>query len=110
MKKSKKSEKLIFRLSNQAVDLNIKLMRWREKPELDLDLLHNVKCLLLGAGTLGCQVARNLIGWGVRHISFVDYGNVSHSNPVRQSLFTYEDAINGGKPKAECAAKNLSAI
>ena len=110
MKKSKKAEKLIFRLSNQAVDLNIKLMRWREKPELDLDLLHNVKCLLLGAGTLGCQVARNLIGWGVRHISFVDYGNVSHSNPVRQSLFTYEDAINGGKPKAECAAKNLSTI
>lgn len=29
---------------------------------------------------------------------------------MRQSLFTYEDAINGGKPKAEAAAYNLSKI
>jgi ubiquitin-like modifier-activating enzyme ATG7 len=43
-------------------------------------------------------------------VTFVDYGNVSHSNPVRQSLFTYEDAINGGKPKAEAAAEGLSRI
>ena len=46
------------RLSSQAVDLNIKLMRWRQLDTLDLDLLHNVKVLLLGAGTLGCQLAR----------------------------------------------------
>lgn len=51
-----------------------------------------------------------MIGWGFRNITFVDYGRVSHSNPVRQSLFTYEDAINGGKPKAEAAAFNLSKI
>jgi ubiquitin-like modifier-activating enzyme ATG7 len=40
------------------VDLNIKLMRWRQLDSLDLGKLHEVKVLLLGAGTLGCQVAR----------------------------------------------------
>ena len=54
--------------------------------------------------------SRNLVGWGIRHITFVDYGRVSHSNPVRQSLFTYEDALNGGRPKAIAAAENLSKI
>ena len=97
-------------LSAQAVDLNIKLMMWRQLDQLNLGMLHEVKVLLLGAGTLGCQLARNLIGWGIRNITFVDYGKVSHSNPVRQSLYTFEDVINGGKPKAEAAAESLKRI
>jgi ThiF family len=39
-----------------------------------LDVLSNTKCLLLGAGTLGCNVARCLLGWGVQYITFVDNG------------------------------------
>lgn len=50
-----------FRLANQAVDLNLKLMRWRILPSLDLEKIANTKVLLLGAGTLGCYVARCLM-------------------------------------------------
>ena len=50
-----------FRLADQAVDLNLKLMRWRILPELDLEKVSQMKCLLLGAGTLGCYVARVLM-------------------------------------------------
>jgi ubiquitin-like modifier-activating enzyme ATG7 len=98
-----------LKLAEASVDLNLKLMRWRALPALDLPLLARTKCLLLGAGTLGCNVSRALLGWGVRHITFVDSGKVSYSNPVRQSLFTFEDARDA-KPKAACAAAALKQI
>ncbi len=98
------------RLADQAVDLNLKLMKWRLAPNLDLDTINSTKCLLLGAGTLGSYVSRNLMGWGVRKITFVDYGAVSFSNPVRQPLFQFDDCLNGGKPKALRAAESLREI
>ncbi|EAU81046.2 autophagy protein 7 [Coprinopsis cinerea okayama7 len=98
------------RLAAQAVDLNLKLMRWRILPQLDLEKVRDTKCLLLGAGTLGCYVARGLMAWGVRNITLLDSSRVSFSNPVRQPLFTFEDCLDGGRPKAECAAERLKAI
>jgi ubiquitin-like modifier-activating enzyme ATG7 len=96
-------------LAMASADLNVKLMRWRMLPDLDTDGLKALKCLLLGAGTLGCAVARTLIGWGVRSISFVDNGTVSYSNPARQSLFTFEDC-KSRTHKATAAAKALRTI
>ncbi|KAF8999186.1 E1-like protein-activating [Cyathus striatus] len=98
------------RLASQAVDLNLKLMRWRILPDLQLEKMQNTRCLLLGAGTLGCYVARSLMAWGVRKITLVDSGRVSFSNPVRQPLFEFEDCLGGGKPKAESAAEALKRV
>ncbi|CAM9460841.1 unnamed protein product [Choristocarpus tenellus] len=99
-----------LRLAKSSVRLNIKLMRWSAIPELDVDMLESTKCLLLGAGTLGCAVARTLLGWGVEHITLVDNGRVSYSNPVRQSLYTHQDCLNEGAHKAEAAAAALAAV
>jgi len=98
------------RLAESAVDLNLKLMRWRVAPDLNLDVVKATRCLLLGAGTLGCAVARALMGWGVQNITFVDSGKISYSNPVRQNLFTFDDCLNGGKNKATAAAEALKKI
>ncbi|XP_069062758.1 ubiquitin-like modifier-activating enzyme ATG7 [Pleurodeles waltl] len=98
------------RLAESSVDLNLKLMRWRLVPTLDLEKIVSTKCLLLGAGTLGCNVARTLMGWGVRHITFVDNAKISYSNPVRQPLYEFEDCLSGGKSKAPAAAGRLQKI
>ncbi|KAL8594890.1 hypothetical protein ACOMHN_038453 [Nucella lapillus] len=98
------------RLAESAVDLNLKLMRWRLLPDLSLEKIAATRCLLLGSGTLGCNVGRNLLSWGVRHITFVDNSRVSYSNPVRQCLFTFEDCLDGGRPKAQAAADALKKI
>ncbi|KAM9325430.1 ubiquitin-like modifier-activating enzyme ATG7 [Gastrophryne carolinensis] len=98
------------RLAESSVDLNLKLMRWRLVPTLDLEKVTSSKCLLLGAGTLGCNVARTLMGWGVRRITFVDNAKISYSNPVRQPLYEFEDCLGGGKSKALAAAEKLQKI
>jgi len=113
-------------------------MRWRIMPSLELEKISSTKCLLLGAGTLGSYVARCLMviiifemnlywypilcpfiiiiilnifkAWGVRHITFVDNGTISYSNPVRQPLYEFQDCLNGGKPKAQTAAESLKRI
>ncbi|PSC74928.1 ubiquitin-like modifier-activating enzyme ATG7 [Micractinium conductrix] len=97
-------------LAEAAVELNLRLMRWRAVPALDVGAIAGTRCLLLGAGTLGCSVARCLLGWGVRRITFVDNSRVAYSNPVRQSLFNFEDCLEGGRPKAAAAAEALQRI
>ncbi|EGW34121.1 uncharacterized protein SPAPADRAFT_70290 [Spathaspora passalidarum NRRL Y-27907] len=100
-------------LAAQAVELNLKLMKWRIAPDIDLDIIKSQKVLLLGAGTLGTYVARGLLGWGVKHVTFVDNGRISYSNPVRQSLFQFKDCFSDsgqGQWKAQRAAKSLQEI
>lgn len=41
-------------IAEEAVDLNLKLMKWRMMPGLDLEVMKKTKCLLLGSGSLGC--------------------------------------------------------
>lgn len=98
------------RLADQSVDLNLKLMKWRIAPDLDLERIKETKCLLLGAGTLGTFVSRGLMAWGVRKITFIDNASVSFSNPVRQPLFDFKDCLEGGAKKAFRAAEALQEI
>ncbi|KCV70373.1 hypothetical protein H696_02707 [Fonticula alba] len=97
-------------IADTAARLNLSLMRWRLVPDLQLEAIANARCLVIGSGTLGCIVARNLVGWGVKSITMVDQSTVSYSNPVRQSLFEFADCANGGKPKAEAAVAALKRI
>jgi ubiquitin-like modifier-activating enzyme ATG7 len=98
-------------IAENAVDLNINLMKWRMCPYLNTDIIRQHKYLLIGAGTLGCHVSRALLGWGARHLTFIDNGKVSYSNPVRQSLYTFEDSKNvGNNSKAILAAEKLKKI
>lgn len=92
--------------------LNLKLMKWRLEPLLDLQMLFNQKALILGSGTLGCNIGRLLVGYGVRKITFLDYGSVSFSNLARQSLFTIKSFVSEGKglPKADAAKIGLQLI
>jgi ubiquitin-like modifier-activating enzyme ATG7 len=49
-----------------AADLNLKLMKWRAAPSLDLDRLASTKCLLLGAGAvccMHCNAVQNVTEW-----------------------------------------------
>ncbi|CCD23999.1 Atg7p NDAI_0C03390 [Naumovozyma dairenensis CBS 421] len=96
-----------MKVADQSVDLNLKLMKWRIIPDIDLDIIKKQQVLLLGAGTLGCYIARALMAWGVRNITLVDNSTVSYSNPVRQSLFEFADF---GKPKAEAAAATMKRV
>lgn len=93
-------------LAREAADLNLKLIRWRLLPELNLETHASARILLLGAGTLGCNLVRLLLAWGFRHLTLVDSGQVSLSNPPRQSLFSLNDV---GSSKAEAAARKASA-
>lgn len=100
-------------LAKQAVDLNLKLMKWRIAPKLDLEIVKSQRVLLLGAGTLGSYVSRALMGWGVRTITFVDNGRISYSNPVRQPLFKFKDCFSDsgqGELKALKAADALREV
>tara|TARA_Y100000590_G_scaffold387439_1_gene461026 strand:- start:970 stop:2772 length:1803 start_codon:yes stop_codon:yes gene_type:complete len=88
-------------------NINLKLMKWRMLPSLHIPTLNSTKCLLIGAGTLGCSISRNLISWGIKHITFLDNGTVSTSNPMRQSLYLHKHI---GKPKATTASLQLKEI
>ena len=76
---------------------------------LNTQIIKEKKYLLIGSGTLGCHVSRCLLGWGARNITFMDNGKVSYSNPVRQSLYNFNDSTSENY-KAILAPKKLKEI
>ncbi|XP_062215087.1 ubiquitin-like modifier-activating enzyme atg7 isoform X2 [Phragmites australis] len=85
--------------------MHLKLMGWRHFP-VNIDKLSRVRVLLLGAGILGCEVARLLMTWGVRKLSVVDSGSVATSDLVKQSLYIDKDC---GVPRVTAIVPHLKA-
>lgn len=70
-------------------------------------LLACARVLLVGAGALGNEVAKNLSLLGVGNLIIADMDRVELSNLSRSVLFREADE---GKPKAECAARAVREI
>ncbi|KAL6842790.1 hypothetical protein ACP4OV_027634 [Aristida adscensionis] len=85
--------------------MHLKLMGWRHFP-VNIDKLSRVRVLLLGAGPLGCEVARLLMTWGVRKLTVVDSSSVTPADLVKQSLYIDKDC---GMPRAAAIVPHLKA-
>lgn len=75
----------------------------------DLERLAKARVLIVGAGALGNEVAKNLALIGCRNISIVDMDTVEPSNLSRCLFFNMDDAKNK-RGKAEVLGGRLGAI
>eukprot|EP00792_Barthelona_sp_PAP020_P003766 TRINITY_DN1632_c0_g1_i1.p1 TRINITY_DN1632_c0_g1~~TRINITY_DN1632_c0_g1_i1.p1 ORF type:complete len:442 (-),score=107.93 TRINITY_DN1632_c0_g1_i1:302-1501(-) len=85
----------------------LNVMKQRFAPLLDLNLISKQKILVIGCGTLGCNLIRTLVAWGVENFVVLDNGYVSDTNPIRQNLFT-RDQI--GRKKVDCIKESLTSM
>jgi molybdopterin/thiamine biosynthesis adenylyltransferase len=72
-----------------------------------LDVVRGLRALVVGAGALGNEVAKNLAMMGVRLIVVLDRDTVEVSNLTRSVFFRESDH---GRPKAEVMAAQLRAL
>src|SRR5512136_2540109 len=86
-----------------------KFERSRRIGWLKLDSVFESRAMIVGAGALGNEVAKNLLLSGFRRITIVDMDHVVRSNLNRCLFFSKEDAESGGM-KAEVVARGLSAM
>lgn len=73
----------------------------------DPSVIGSARVLVIGAGTTGNEVIKNLVLLGIGHITILDYDNVEEVNLSRSILFRDEDI---GLPKAETAARRARDI
>jgi adenylyltransferase/sulfurtransferase len=80
----------------------LRLISWWRQEKLAA-----ARVLVVGAGALGNEVLKNLALLGVGQVDVIDLDEIEPSNLSRSVLFRNED---GGKPKAEVAAKRAREI
>jgi len=73
----------------------------------DLSTLRAARALIVGAGALGNEVAKNLAMMGVRLIAILDRDTVEVANLSRSIFFRESDH---GRPKAEVLAERLREV
>jgi molybdopterin/thiamine biosynthesis adenylyltransferase len=76
---------------------------------LDIERISKSSALLIGAGALGNEVAKNLALSGVTELTIVDFDVVERSNLARCVFFTEMDALKG-RGKAECLSAAVSSL
>ncbi len=72
---------------------------------LDLERMHVSKCLIVGAGALGNEVAKSMALAGFHDITILDMDRIVASNLSRSIFFKDEDV---GRMKAEVVASKIS--
>ena len=75
------------------------LISWWEREKVQA-----AKVMVVGAGALGNEVAKNLALMGVGHLYIVDFDTIEAANLSRSVLFRERD---NGRPKAEIAAARV---
>jgi molybdopterin/thiamine biosynthesis adenylyltransferase len=86
-----------------------RLDRSRRIEWLDIDAIVRARVLMVGAGALGNEVAKNLVLSGFRDIRIVDMDRVVGSNLNRCMFFNSEDAT-AGRQKAEVLAERVNSL
>ena len=72
--------------------------------------MSDAKCLLVGTGTLECNIGCGLLGWSINSITLIDSGVVRFSHTVKQCPYTYEGAKTWTKEKTGAAVERLREI
>jgi molybdopterin/thiamine biosynthesis adenylyltransferase len=76
---------------------------------LDIDAVSGASVLMVGAGAIGNEVAKNLVLSGFRNVTVVDMDRVVNSNLARCLFFSETDAAEGGL-KAEIVANGMMTL
>lgn len=84
----------------------IKLRNSRQETMAPYEKLINSDCVVIGAGAVGRQVARQLASMGVKSLSIWDHDTVETENLAPQNY--YESQL--GKNKAEVTAKDCKEL
>jgi len=75
---------------------------------LNIERIHEAKCLVVGAGALGNEVVKNLVLSGFRNITVVDMDDIVLSN-LNRCIF-FRDGDIGRVKKSEIIAKRASEL
>lgn len=76
---------------------------------LDMERIRSSSTLILGAGALGNEVAKNLALSGFGELTIVDFDVVERSNLARCVFFTEIDALQGLR-KSDCLANAVARL
>lgn len=86
-----------------------KFDRARKIGWLDIDAINSARVLMVGAGAIGNEVAKNLVLSGFRNITVVDMDKVQNSNLARCLFFSNGD-VSSGRMKAEIVANGMKGL